>query len=150
MTSAVNGARHRSGVLTLIGIAWTNLKRDRVAQAMTFLLPIIFFSIFATVFGNQGNRQTMRIRLAVVDEDQSDLSRRMIEGMRKETGLRRSTARLPNAWCAMAMCRWRSSSLAGWAPPSGKRASAAGLRSRCWQTHPIRSRRTSSAGSCRK
>ena len=37
-------------------IAWTNLKRDRVAQAMTFLLPIIFFSIFATVFGNQGRR----------------------------------------------------------------------------------------------
>ncbi len=97
MTPQADSARHRSGVLTLIGIAWTNLKRDRVAQAMTFLLPIIFFSIFATVFGNQGNPQTMRIRVAVVDEDQSELSRRMIEGMRKETGLRVRTSATEDA-----------------------------------------------------
>ena len=48
-------ARGTDRGLTLMRIAWTNLKRDRVAQAMTFLLPIIFFSIFATVFGNQGD-----------------------------------------------------------------------------------------------
>jgi linearmycin/streptolysin S transport system permease protein len=80
-------------MLTLIRIAWTNLTRDRVAQALTFLLPIIFFSIFATVFGNQGNAQTTRIRVAVVDEDQSELSRRLIDGLKKESGLRvRTTA----------------------------------------------------------
>ena len=79
-------------MLTLIRIAWTNLTRDRVAQALTFLLPIIFFSIFATVFGNQGNAQTTRIRVAVVDEDQSELSRRLIEGLKKESGLRVRTA----------------------------------------------------------
>jgi ABC-2 type transport system permease protein len=80
-------------MLTLMRIAWTNLTRDRVAQALTFLLPIIFFSIFATVFGNQGNAQTTRIRVAVVDEDQSELSGRLIEGLKKESGLRvRTTA----------------------------------------------------------
>ena len=36
---------------TLLRVGWTNLSRDRVAQALTFLLPIIFFSIFAMVFG---------------------------------------------------------------------------------------------------
>ena len=40
---------------TLLRIGWTNLTRDRPAQALTFLLPIIFFSIFATVFGSQSN-----------------------------------------------------------------------------------------------
>jgi ABC-2 type transport system permease protein len=75
-------------MLTLMRIAWTNLTRDRVAQALTFLLPIIFFSIFATVFGNQGRAQTTRIRVAVVDEDQSELSGRLIEGLKKESGLR--------------------------------------------------------------
>ena len=80
-------------MLTLMRIAWTNLTRDRVAQALTFLLPIIFFSIFATVFGDQGDAQTTRIRVAVVDEDQSELSRRLIEGLKKESGLRvRTTA----------------------------------------------------------
>ena len=72
---------------TLLRISWTNLKRDRVAQAMTFLLPILFFSIFATVFGNPGSGTTSRIRIAVVDEDQSDFSRRIVEGLEKETAL---------------------------------------------------------------
>ena len=73
---------------TLLRISWTNLKRDRVAQAMTFLLPILFFTIFATVFGNPGAGTTSRIGIAVVDEDQSDFSRRIVEGLDKETALR--------------------------------------------------------------
>ena len=75
-------------MLTLLRIGWTNLKRDRVAQALTFLLPIVFFSIFASVFGGQSGDQTPRIRVAVVDEDGSDFSRRIIDGLRKEPGLR--------------------------------------------------------------
>jgi linearmycin/streptolysin S transport system permease protein len=73
---------------TLLRVGWINLRRDRVAQALTFLLPIIFFSIFATVFGGRGDSQTARIRVAIVDEDRSELSRRVIEGLRKESGLR--------------------------------------------------------------
>ncbi len=80
-------------LLTLIRLGWLSLKRDRVAQALTFLLPIVFFSIFASVFGGQGDRQTTRIAIAVVDEDGSEFSRRLIDGLRKEEGLRvRSTA----------------------------------------------------------
>jgi ABC-2 type transport system permease protein len=73
---------------TLLRVAWINLKRDRVAQALTFLLPIVFFSIFATVFSGQGDSRTTRIRVAVVDEDHSDLSQRVIHGLQKETSLR--------------------------------------------------------------
>jgi len=62
-------------ITTLVRISWTNLKRDRVAQALTFLLPILFFSIFASVFGNQSN-STSKIRVAVVDEDGSGSSPR--------------------------------------------------------------------------
>jgi len=77
---------------TLLRISWTNLKRDRVAQALTFLLPVLFFSIFASVFGRQGGNGTSRIRIAVVDEDHSGLSRRIADGLAAETALRvRST-----------------------------------------------------------
>ena len=48
-------------IATLLKIGWLNLTRDRVAQALTFLLPIVFFSIFATVFGGQGDAQTARV-----------------------------------------------------------------------------------------
>jgi linearmycin/streptolysin S transport system permease protein len=73
---------------TLLRIGWTNLRRDRVAQALTFLLPIVFFSIFASVFGGRGDETTSRIRVAVVDEDHSELSRRLTEGLAREAGLR--------------------------------------------------------------
>lgn len=80
-------------IATLMRVSWTNLKRDRVAQALTFLLPIIFFSIFASVFGNQGRDSTARIRVAVVDEDGSELSRRIVQGLQQEKSLRvRTTA----------------------------------------------------------
>jgi ABC-2 type transport system permease protein len=80
-------------IATLLRVSWTNLRRDRVAQALTFMLPIIFFSIFATVFGNQGRNSTPRIRVAVVDDDGSELSRRIIAGLEHETSLRvRKTA----------------------------------------------------------
>jgi ABC-2 type transport system permease protein len=78
---------------TLMRIAWINLRRDRVAQALTFVLPVIFFSIFATVFGGRGESTTPRIRAAVVDADRSAFSERLIAALRAEPSLRiRTTA----------------------------------------------------------
>jgi ABC-2 type transport system permease protein len=71
---------------TLIRVGLTSLRRDRVVQAMTFALPIIFFSIFATVFGGRDNG-TARVKIAVVDEDHSDFSRRLTAGLAREASL---------------------------------------------------------------
>ena len=73
---------------TLLRVGWTNLKRDRVAQLLTFLLPIVFFSIFASVFGGQSDNATPRVRIAVVDEDGSEFSRRVVAALRQEDALR--------------------------------------------------------------
>jgi ABC-2 type transport system permease protein len=73
---------------TLLRISRTNLRRDRVAQAMVFVLPIAFFSIFAAIFGRQGGSQTMpRIAVAVVDEDQSEASRSLVSALLSDSGL---------------------------------------------------------------
>jgi ABC-2 type transport system permease protein len=72
---------------TLLRSGWINLRRDRVAQALTFLLPIIFFSIFALVFGNQRN-PTARVRVAVVDEDGSGYSKALVAALQGEGALR--------------------------------------------------------------
>jgi ABC-2 type transport system permease protein len=74
-------------IRTLLKAGWLNLRRDRVAQALTFALPIVFFSIFASVFGGQASG-TSRIRIAVVDEDRSELSARNVAGLAKESALR--------------------------------------------------------------
>jgi ABC-2 type transport system permease protein len=75
-------------MLTVLRIAWLNMKRDRVAQSLTFLLPIVFFSIFAMVFGGRGDSPTPRVDIAIVDEDGSELSRRVAAALAKEAGLR--------------------------------------------------------------
>jgi ABC-2 type transport system permease protein len=73
---------------TVIWIGFANLRRDRVAQLLTFLLPIVFFSIFAVVFGGRqtGNR-TPKVAVAVADEDGTELSRRLVAGLRREPSL---------------------------------------------------------------
>lgn len=83
-------------MLTLLRIGWKNLKRDRVAQTLSFALPIVFFSIFASVFGGRAGDSTPRVSVAVVDEDQSELSRRVVEALGKESALRVRAA-APNA-----------------------------------------------------
>ena len=73
---------------TLMRIAWTNLRRDRVAQALTFVLPVIFFSIFASVFGGRGDPPTPRVRTAIVDEDRSPFAARIVAALQAESALR--------------------------------------------------------------
>lgn len=71
---------------TLLRVSFTNLRRDRVAQAMTFLLPILFFSIFANVFGAQKD-PTRKINVAVADEDRSPFSTRLVTALSAEGSL---------------------------------------------------------------
>ena len=73
---------------TMIKSGWLNLKRDYVALALTFVLPIVFFSIFAGVFGNMAGGGGMSdVEIAVVDEDGSDSSRRIVEALQNEDSL---------------------------------------------------------------
>jgi ABC-2 type transport system permease protein len=65
-----------------------NLRRDRAAVVLSFVLPVAFFSIFAGVFAGGSSRATTRkIRVAVVDQDASENSRRFTAGLRAEEGL---------------------------------------------------------------
>lgn len=74
-------------IRTLLRIGFLNLSRDRVSLAMVFLLPIAFFSIFALVFGNMGRGATERMHVAVVDEDRSAVSGRLVGALKKDKSL---------------------------------------------------------------
>ena len=78
---------------TLLRMAWTNFRRDRVALSLTFILPVIFFSIFAGVFGNQRGPATRRVPVAVVDEDSSEYSKALVAALMAERPLRVRTTR---------------------------------------------------------
>ena len=81
---------------TVLRIGFLNLVRDRVALAMTFLLPAAFFSVFQIVFGSQGGRGEVRpLRVAIVDEDGSASSRALVAALQKEKALRLVTDARP-------------------------------------------------------
>jgi ABC-2 type transport system permease protein len=74
----------------LIRNSWKQLRRDRAAQVLVFIVPIAFFSIFAVIFGGGGNRMsgTSRVAVAVVDESGSEKSRALVEALEADSGLR--------------------------------------------------------------
>jgi ABC-2 type transport system permease protein len=76
---------------TLLRIAWTNFRRDRVALSLTFVLPVIFFSIFAGIFGNQRGSATRRVRVAFLDEDRTAYSQALVAALQSEGALRVQT-----------------------------------------------------------
>ncbi len=78
---------------TVLRIGWLTLKRDRIAQLLSFVLPVIFFSVFAVIFGGMGPDHTSRVTLAVVDEDGSDASRRFVKALQNDPSLRVILAR---------------------------------------------------------
>lgn len=74
----------------VLRISWLCLKRDRIAQGLTFILPIVFYSIFALIFGSMSSRGalTAKVRLAVVNEDGTPASARFVAALRAEPALR--------------------------------------------------------------
>ena len=73
-------------IIPIIRTAMASLRRDRGALALSFLLPIVFFSIFATIFG--GRRDTTpKITVLLVDEDHSTASQRLVQGLEREGSL---------------------------------------------------------------
>src|SRR5215467_9095664 len=70
----------------IVRTAIVSLRRDRGALALSFILPVVFFSIFAVIFG--GRRSTTpRVSVLVVDEDHSRASQRLVQGLQQEGSL---------------------------------------------------------------
>ena len=68
---------------------FAKLKRDRAAFVLAFVVPVVFFSVFAGIFrGNSKTGTTRQIPVVIVDEDRSANSARFIGALRREKGLK--------------------------------------------------------------
>lgn len=72
---------------TVVQIGFRSLLRSKVEMLVVFAVPIAFFSIFALIFGSQGADSTSKFKIVVVDEAQSEFSKRIAEGIAKEKSL---------------------------------------------------------------
>jgi ABC-2 type transport system permease protein len=73
-------------ILDVVRTGWMNLRRDRAAMMLSFIVPIVFFSIFYGVFGAQRSGMP-KVRLAIADEDRSENSKRLVAALRNESAL---------------------------------------------------------------
>jgi linearmycin/streptolysin S transport system permease protein len=78
-------------IATILRIFWIHLRRDRIVWLLTFVVPVAFFSIFAIIFSGQGRNRTPIVRVAVVDDDGSDFSKKLVTTLQKDKSLRVTT-----------------------------------------------------------
>ncbi|HEY6049964.1 MAG TPA: ABC transporter permease, partial [Thermoanaerobaculia bacterium] len=70
-----------------------NLRRDRAAMVLSFAVPLVFFTVFAAIFGRgSGRSATNPVKVIVVDEDRSESSSRFLAALQAETALKVTTA----------------------------------------------------------
>ena len=77
-------------ITTLIRNSWKQLRRDRGAQVLAFVVPMAFFSIFAVIFGPRGSSVTgtSRVTVAVADESNTPRSQALVAALAADSGLR--------------------------------------------------------------
>lgn len=73
-------------IASVVRAGWLNLRRDRAALMLSFIVPIVFFSIFAGIFGAQKSK-TPKTTVVIADLDRSDSSRRLTDALKRESAL---------------------------------------------------------------
>lgn len=78
---------------TLLWVSWLNLLRDKVALGTVFVLPVIFFSIFAAIFvgmsggGGGGSSAVQKLNVVALDLDESRVSQSLLGQLQRTTEL---------------------------------------------------------------
>ena len=76
-------------ITSVIRCKFNALRRDRIAALMVFILPIVFFSIFAGIMGNTSGGTIKGVTVLLVDESNTDASRALIKSLKDSgTGMR--------------------------------------------------------------
>jgi ABC-2 type transport system permease protein len=77
-------------IWTVVQTSWRRLKNNRSELLLTFVVPIIFFSIFAVIFGSRSGSGsgTPKIKVAIADTSDSPISKRATELLCEQQSLR--------------------------------------------------------------
>ncbi len=76
-------------IRTVIQTSWRRLRNNRSELLLTFIVPIVFFSIFALIFGSRdASSSTPKIKVAISNEWPSELSARAVALLQEQKSLR--------------------------------------------------------------
>lgn len=81
-------------IRAIVVSSWKQLARDRAAQVVSFIVPILFFTIMVTIFGSStgSSGPPPRTFVPVADESSTATSRALIAALADEANLRVRTA----------------------------------------------------------
>lgn len=81
-------------IRAIVVSSWRQLARDRAAQVVSFIVPILFFTIMVTILGGSSGTSgaPRRIFVPVADESNTPASRALIAALAEEPSLRVRTA----------------------------------------------------------
>jgi len=78
-------------IWTVIQTSWRRLRNNRSELLLTFIVPMVFFSIFALIFGSRdSSSSTPKIKVAISNEFPTELSNRSVALLREQKSLRLS------------------------------------------------------------
>lgn len=76
-------------IWTVVQTSWRRLKNNRSEMVLTFIVPILFFSIFALIFGSRdSSSSTPKIKIAICNESDSSLALKAIDELQQQKSLR--------------------------------------------------------------
>jgi len=78
-------------IWTVIQTSWRRLRNNRSELLLTFIVPMVFFSIFALIFGSRdSSTSTPKIKVAISNEFPTELSDRSVALLQEQKSLRLS------------------------------------------------------------
>ena len=96
-------------IWTVIQTSWRRLRNNRSELLLTFIVPMVFFSIFALIFGSRdASSSTPKIKVAISNEWPSKLSDRAVALLQEQKSLRitdRSAKSTGNASSSISVTR---------------------------------------------
>lgn len=76
-------------IFTVIQTSWRRLRNNRSELFLTFIVPVVFFSIFALIFGSRdSSSSTPKIKVAISDSANSSVSEKAIAALAEQKSLR--------------------------------------------------------------
>ena len=76
-------------IWTVVRVGLLRMWHGRTEILLTFVVPIVFFTVFAFIFDEQiGLGKSPRVNLALVDEDGTELSRKLLAALAEQETLR--------------------------------------------------------------
>ncbi len=76
-------------IWTVIQTSWRRLRNNRSELLLTFIVPMVFFSIFALIFGSRdSSSSTPKIKVAISNEWPTEFSNRAVALLQEQKSLR--------------------------------------------------------------